>query len=150
MNQFFPLILVLLACACAAPRPTVVDKGTPSIYLRAPVTMTIKDGAQSTVQLPAGEYVPDFKTSAGIYYRAPSRVVFVIRAEQTPREAASGSAKLSATKLAKGGVFIPFVPEHLHGAWADIEGVEDGTGSWIQQPTHVMPFTSRIDYHTSK
>ena len=112
IRQFTPILLfALLALGCKSVRPIAAN--TPSIVLKKPEHRpTVLAGS---VDFPAGIYAPDFQTDKGIYYLAPTKLVWNALGTHRPR---------------RGGLFIPHQnsSDRRQGSWLD---QEEGSGGLI-------------------
>ena len=126
-------MLSLLIAGCATTLQ-VIDTNVPPITL---------DKAQQghfyitdVVRFPAGTYTPDFKTKAGVFYRAPSKMVHSVMAG-------------SFSRPRNGGLFVPF-PEDKDqrlGVWFDNQGSSD---LGLYSPTKVLRLRDPIEFVAQK
>jgi hypothetical protein len=90
----------------------------------------------NTTTLPAGVYMPDFKTDEGIYYRAPSKIV---------------TGGLGMKLLVRGGIFVPSPAEKDQrlGVWWDQQNQSGGIlDKAVSSPTNVHRFDERLVFRS--
>src|SRR4051794_18576982 len=91
MKSVLLLAAVCLSlCGCASVQ--LVDDNAPSIVLKEKQTRNLV--GLGSVSVPAGVYAPDFTANNGIYYRAPTHIVF---------------KSMGMSNVERGGIFIPNV-----------------------------------------
>jgi len=112
IKQIIPILLLgVFAVGCKSVQPIAAN--TPTIVLKKPEHRpTVLGGS---VDFPAGIYAPDFQTDKGIYYLAPTKIVWNALGTHRPR---------------RGGLFVPHQnsSDQKHGAWLD---QEEGSGGLI-------------------
>ena len=90
------------------------------------------------VVFPTGVYVPDFQTTEGIYYLAPTKL------------AAGG---LGISRPQRGGLFIPHPgrPDQKQAAWFDQEESSGGLlGAGVSSTTRLWRFKEPVAYEIQK
>lgn len=130
------LLLALLAAgitSCASVQPC--EPGTPSVVLKR---IERRPSGLGHVAFPAGVYTPDFQSSKGIYYVAPTKL------------AAGG---LGISRPMRGGLFIPFPSDtdQRQAGWYDQQDNSAGLLlSAASSTTRLWRFNVPIQYETQK
>lgn len=103
IRQLAPILLfAIVAVGCESVQPVAAN--TPSIILKKAENRSRAFG--SSVDFPAGVYAPDFQTDEGIYYMAPTKLIFNGMGIHRPQG---------------GGLFVahPKSSDQRQGAWVD-------------------------------
>ncbi len=132
IKHIIPILLfAVLAVGCKSAMP--IADGTPSIKLKTREHRSTFVGG--SVDLPAGVYVPDFQTDEGVYYSAPTKIIWTAIGGSRPK---------------RGGLFIPHQIIHLdqrHGAWLDQQENSGGfIGTGATSITRVFRFDEPVSF----
>ena len=106
------LLFAFLAVGCKSVLP--IGANTPSILVKKPEHRAM-NLAGLNVDFPAGIYAPDFQTDNGIYYLAPTKLIWNALGTHRPR---------------RGGLFVPHQSssDQNQAAWLD---QEEGSGGLL-------------------
>jgi len=123
--------LILAGCGTTL---QVIDQGSPPLVLKTAQESHFY--ITDLVTFPAGVYTADFKTAAGTFYRAPSKIIHSV---------IGGSFK----NARPGGIFIPRAddPDRRPGVWFDQQEASGGLlGYAASSPTKVSRLRDAISY----
>ena len=127
-------LIVFLAIGCKSVQP--IPENTPSIVIKTPTSGPTVMGGR--VDFPAGIYAPEFQTDEGIYYLAPTKLVFGGMGIHRPK---------------RGGLFLPFrsTSDLRHGMWLDQEEGSGGLlGAGLSSTTRLWRFEEQVRFEIQK
>ena len=113
--NFLTVCFALIISSCVSVQP--VPPNTATITLDKPYATKAKDLMMRTILFPSGTYTPEFQTEKGVYYLAPTSVIY----DGHPF---------------RGGLFVPRTSNESQAYWVD--GLQNNP---------VFPINGRVPYN---